>query len=239
MALSTAHLAEFRTLLNRLSSEAEADLRRLLVSVDPSDGDAVREVLLGVWPEFVSDYGSASAALGAVLFEAMADDLSVAPVVALATAGDIDRAVARARWATTTAQPLGNLVTLLDELVKQPARDTIQDSSIRSGGAWARVPQGIRTCAFCEMLASRGAVYGSSRKASRRENGHKYHGKCDCAVVFVRGALDYPDGYDPDAMYERYHSAREGKYPSTKSILANMRRMYPEQYTDGVVDHTH
>ena len=78
------------------------------------------------------------------------------------------------------------------------------------------------------MLASRGGVYASEEIAEFGFSGKKYHGDCDCVPVLVRGPEDYPEGYDPDAMYEDYLRARDavGDYFDTRSILAKMREMY-------------
>lgn len=48
------------------------------------------------------------------------------------------------------------------------------------GAMFARVPTGFETCAFCLMLASRGAVYHSRKTAG--EWG-RFHRGCDCKVV--------------------------------------------------------
>lgn len=245
MALAQSHLTEYRTLLGELSAGARADLRALLAGVDMTDGAAIRRALGPTWVDLVATYGSASAALGAVLFEAMADDLAVPPRVELAPAVEADQADARMRWASTTIAALGNLSTVLDELVKQPARSTVEQSAHASGGAWMRVPQGRETCAFCRMIASRGPVYGSElsalavvgrgkttrlgargrrgggvRARGKQALGDKYHGGCDCAVVFVNGPDDYPAGYDPDVYLDEYLSVNS---TDTKTILAGMR----------------
>ena len=51
----------------------------------------------------------------------------------------------------------------------------------RDGGAmFARVPTGTETCAFCLMLASRGAVYHTRKTAGEWRH---FHRGCDCKVV--------------------------------------------------------
>lgn len=73
----------------------------------------------------------------------------------------------------------------------------------RRGVRFARVTTGRETCAFCYMLASRGAVYHTRETAG--QFGH-YHRNCDCKVV--PGFGDDPDavlveGHDPAAMRRR------------------------------------
>ena len=48
------------------------------------------------------------------------------------------------------------------------------------GAMFARVPTGTETCAFCIMLASRGAVYHSRKTAGEWRH---FHRGCDCKVV--------------------------------------------------------
>lgn len=72
-----------------------------------------------------------------------------------------------------------------------------------SGVRFARVTTGRETCAFCYMLASRGAVYHTRETAGQFSH---YHRNCDCKVV--PGFEDDPDavlveGHDPAIMRER------------------------------------
>ena len=135
-----------------------------------------------------------------------------------------EASAAMAEWAMKRSKGIESLAVEADRAVKQPYRDTVQRSAHESGVAWARVPSGSRTCAFCLMAASRGAVYRTSATAGAD---HKYHGDCDCQVVMVRSEEDYPEGYDPGAASDLYLTARgnvEGK-PTTSAILAEMRKI--------------
>lgn len=132
----------------------------------------------------------------------------------------------------------------LNRWVQYSGRETVA-RNVRydpSKPRFARVPTGAKTCAFCELVASRGFVYLSERSATVTGLMRKYHNDCDCQVV---GEWDkdthHIEGYDPDTMYDKYLHARDaaesesgGQTPSTESILANMRRMYPNDFTDGV-----
>lgn len=79
---------------------------------------------------------------------------------------------------------------------------------------FCRVPQSPNPCAFCKMLASRGAVYLTERTAGKYNEWHEH---CDCKVVAVYDYLTEGDpssprripltkieGYDPDAYYDEY-----------------------------------
>lgn len=209
---------------------ATRDLLAFWRLLDHEDIVGVRIALESFWPELLATYGEVTATLAADRFEDLTglSATMVRPV-------DPERANARMRWAVeplaagATGSAEGRLAVLLDELVKQPGRSTMiastRDNSIR----YARVPTGAETCAFCLMLASRGAVYVSERSASTKASGGKFHGKCDCRTEPVRDDTDLErlktEGYDPEDLYDRYMTARHVAGGDTKDILSAMRAM--------------
>ena len=76
---------------------------------------------------------------------------------------------------------------------------------------YARVPQGLETCDFCLMLASRGFVYLTAESA---EGWNHTHRGCDCIVVAgvvhkEHGALVQDtvlEGYEPETLSKVYQS---------------------------------
>ena len=71
------------------------------------------------------------------------------------------------------------------------------------GAMFARVPTGTETCAFCLMLASRGAVYHTRKTAGEWRH---FHRGCDCKVVpSFEGDPDAElvQGVKPRELYER------------------------------------
>lgn len=74
---------------------------------------------------------------------------------------------------------------------------------------YQRIPQGLETCDFCLMLASRGAVYLSEESAGGDDPDH-FHRGCDCLIVPALCHYDYGklvqdtqfEGYDTKAMYD-------------------------------------
>lgn len=216
-----AELDRARRALNRLVRAAHGDLTGWWARLRAGERLALTDAVQNGWLALVGHYGDMSAALGADLFEAHAAELGIRPRMDLKPGVDPDRATARLGWALSTENQWGNVTNLLDELVKQPYRSTYQDSAIASGAGWARVPTGAETCAFCLMLASRGAVYSSEQTAG---GGKAYHGACDCAPTLVRDEGDYPDGYNPDALYDQYQAARlKADSGDPKKILAALR----------------
>lgn len=140
------------------------------------------------------------------------------------------QASAVARWAAGPlfgAEPdpvkaLQHLSGGVQRLVLQPARETIADNVDRDPAdvRWARVPSGATTCAFCRLLASRGAAYHSEESAGGLA--HSYHSKCDCVPVPVFSGEAEP--YDVDALLEEYSAARGKAGGDPKAILAQMRQ---------------
>lgn len=213
--------------LNALSSQAQGDIDAILETPDKAGhADGIAAVLL--------KYGSASGELGASMFDAWAEKLGIeSPRGASGYDLDPDWAKKRVRWALSTKNR-GNLKVLADELVKQPARDALASSAKSNGVRFARVPRGSETCAFCYMLASRGAVYHSEATAGKMM---KFHGDCDCQIVPVRGPQDYPDGYDPEALYDDYLNSRvehEDGSVDVRGTLSQMRLNLHDKLRDGV-----
>lgn len=209
-----------------------------------------RDLLLDEIPLLVRKYGDVAATAAAEWYEETRatqvaggyDATTVAPY----DGTDISNTI---RWqagklfvpdSTGLADVGGFLAGALQRWVLYSGRETVARNTVRdpSHPRFARVPTGAKTCAFCSLMASRGFVYHSEASAGML---HKWHGDCDCEIVaeWDRHAAHIA-GYDPDAMYDRYLTARStveserpGSTPDAEAILARMRDMYPEHYTDG------
>lgn len=49
-----------------------------------------------------------------------------------------------------------------------------------------------------------GGIGGGIKARGSQSIGKKFHDECDCTSVIVRSPSDYPEGYDPDALYDLY-----------------------------------
>jgi len=77
-------------------------------------------------------------------------------------------------------------------------RRTRQSRALEYGDvAYARVPTGARTCAYCMMLASRGFAYHAESTAQAGD-----HRNCDCLIVPGRHGMDSIEGIDQQAQYD-------------------------------------
>ena len=218
--------------LHGVSSEAQ---KLLGAAFDASDGS--KQELEDLFLQTVKTYGSAAESVGEAVFQGLLGDKDGVEVVKVGQLSDA-HLKKRLRWALESKNPKANLLALTDELVKQPARDLMEHSSTASGVAWARIPSGKTTCAFCLMLAGRGAVYHTAEKAG--DLGNKFHAHCDCQIVPIKDPSDWPEHYDPKPLEDLYYQAREAAeeyadgVPSTKAILAEMRKLESPLITDSV-----
>lgn len=217
-------MMQVRGSLRKLSLAARTDFLALWTRSDMSSDRARQTLIYWHFPELIERYGGMAASLAADVFEGEAEALGIRPSVELADGVNVERAAARFAGELNSTTTLATSLQLIDELVQQPYRSTFQDSAIASGAGWARVPIGD-TCNFCIVLASRGGVYSSKDVAILGYSGKKYHGYCDCQPVLVRDESDYPAGYDPDALYDRY-KAQHARFDTMRDVTAKMRAAY-------------
>lgn len=210
--------------LAELSRAAQAEFIAGFESINPRLQYQRNQFVKDWFPGLIEKYGIVSASVGADVFEAEAVELGLRPRLELAEGVNAARASARLEAELNTTTTLATSLALVDELVKQPYRSTFQDSAINSGAGWARVPVND-TCNFCIMLASRGGVYESKEVAINGYRGKKYHGECDCQPVLVRSEADYPVGYFPDDLYEKYAAVHQGGMTGAEAVAA-MRKAY-------------
>lgn len=107
-------------------------------------------------------------------------------------------------------------------------RGTIYSTAQRDRRAlgYARVTDG-KPCAFCAMLASRGAVYKSDESDGGRGDAHRYHDGCNCTVQAVYSHdADIPG--DGDKYADLWRESTRGLEPGDTPARA-FRRAYDAQ----------
>lgn len=216
---TAAQVEPLRRNLATVGKLARRELEGFWRTLDLSDMVSARRSLEDFFPVLISQYGDIAAIVAADWYEDIYREAArMAPQLA-----DGESVNSRMRWAIgagfggDSGQALATLGIVTDELVKQFGRDTVVLSSSDNNRAYARVPTGSETCAFCLMLASRGFAYATAQGAGELS---KFHGDCDCTIIASDG-VD-PEGYDPDALYEKYMNARQPG-DSTKESLKNLR----------------
>lgn len=101
---------------------------------------------------------------------------------------------------------------LVRDQVSRSVNETVMANAKRDrkrGVRFARIATGSETCAFCYMLASRGAVYHNRKTAGEFKHFHRH---CDCKVV--PGFEDDPlavlvEGHDPSVMVDRLYEIEQ------------------------------
>lgn len=171
---TSSQIREFRQVLDSLTAEAIAELVNLLNAVDSPNPLLVRDALLETVPLVLQPYVTAAGELSAVWYE----DLRAASGVSGAFSSRVDTDVEQDRFDALVRFALSPLfgesdatVTSLmaggaERVVMNGSRDTIDLNARRdvASTAWSRVAR-PDACAFCKMLAGRGAVYRSEAAA--------------------------------------------------------------------------
>lgn len=246
-----AAVTRLRVQTGNVVALARRDLNRFWQGLDLTAPDAARDALLSYVPALVSTYGEVASTVAADWYEtARAKQvhsskrfsvLTVSPDTDAAATGSV-RYAAGHLYTETPNLMLPVLSGAVQRHIAGVSRRTIGENVRRDPARphYARIPQGPKTCAFCEMLASRGFVYGSEDIAGG--DGAEFHDDCDCQIVADWSEEPSIDGYDPGALYDRYAEARD--HPELggnddRTIAAAMRRLHPDRYTDGVFTTDH
>ncbi|AYF29301.1 hypothetical protein CSH63_17885 [Micromonospora tulbaghiae] len=229
-----AEVAQFRTVQRDLVTLALAALARWWAGLDLRSAAEARSAvpaMVAFTGGLTRMYGESAALAAADWYEELRSQAGVRGRFRARMADPAPREQVEAvtRWAAGplfTERPdpapvLRNLSGGVQRLVLQPARETVADSveADPADARWARVPSGAKTCAFCRLLASRGAVYHSEESAGGLAR--SYHGLCDCVPTPVWPGEEEP--YDVDALLEEYTEARAKAGGNPKAILAQMR----------------
>lgn len=243
-----ADLNRFQSAIDEAVSFAQSDLSEVMSAILSLPPEQARDELLAVLPGFTEVYGDQVATAAAEWYEDVRRDAiggsyraRLGPTAPIA---QVEGSIRYASGNLFTDDPLQAGAVLngaVQRYVSYAGRSTIALNASRDPRkpSFARVPRGAKTCAWCSMLASRGWVYESKQSAGITPE--DYHDWCDCQIIpsFDSGQVVF-DGYDPDALYDRYLEARAAtgsSSPSPKAIAEQMRRLYPDEYTDGVHEH--
>lgn len=186
--------SELRSGVAELAAVANDDLAALWDQVETAA--EARTALADLLPALVDVYGDAAAALAADWYDELRDEKEIRGRFTAIAADTTDRGVHElAGWAveplavndTDWAAVRTRLYGGLQRRITDVARDTITLSSVADPGAdgWQRVARG-GGCAFCRMLAGRGAVY-TSRTAD-----FSSHDSCHCVATVAWKGMERP-----------------------------------------------
>ncbi|MGI5223055.1 hypothetical protein [Nocardia sp. CA-290969] len=191
---SQAEIEEFQTDLDVLTALAIAEAASAVAATEDDDAEEAADILTVAYPELLEPFLSAAGELAANWYRQLtphqipdrepgAPELIVGATTrqALAAAAEFEPTLAAAppseqlestvRWAVfapTGLDPANSVLSRLSgatqRYVSNSARDTLELNAGREGIRWARHAS-ANACAFCRMLATRGAVYTSEQAA--------------------------------------------------------------------------
>ncbi|HWM40125.1 MAG TPA: hypothetical protein VNS49_23770 [Streptomyces sp.] len=235
--------ARFRRTQRGLTRLLVRDMRRLRRLIVPQRLQESAPEWIEAVRATVDQYGDASASLAADFYEAerVAARVTGTFTVPLIEPPVPEKTESSLRWATKDLWPrdqeqatpaqLEPMETRLDaaeakaeqvvqKLVTDQARDTVREAVRRDRQAtgWARAAA-IGACAFCKMLASRGAVYGEDTADFRAHDG------CHCGVIPIFRGQRF-ELSDKAKEWERLY--REYAAPHSGDQLARFRRALAE-----------
>lgn len=218
MRVSEATLALWRREISGLSDKAALYVSERLSAFMASSPSAsvaeVREEAKELIEDALGMYGDQAATLAADFFEEVMEAEGV--TVASEAYDSIDRGLvdSKVRYLAQrlTAGGHEGFVTSVADVtayyVRRQAYETTVRNCIGNEVRYARVPSGRETCGFCFMLSSRGFVYHSEATA-KGLSGHGMHRHCDCVIVPGVAGVTSVDGYDSEAMAERWEQCRK------------------------------
>lgn len=215
MAVSAA---ERQYLLNQVGRLAQSDLDQLWRQADQLADTDFFTFVVQAFPEVVDPYHQAAGQLAADWFEQSLPASSyVARVVDPLPS---EKLLASAQWALGGDGQVGlaRLQGTLQRAVFDGARDTTLLNVQATGSGWARYAS-ANACAFCRLLATRGAAYRSENTAAT-----KVHDHCSCIPIEDRDNSYEPPDY-VSAWQEEYVAARDAAGSGDpKEILAAWRQ---------------
>lgn len=181
------------------------------------------------------EYGNASAAVSAQMYDALAElegaDVPPAEMAANASYHDVAKTV---NGVLKTSHNVEEMTGAVSRLVKKTGCDTTLQNAYRDRAEFAWIPAGD-TCAFCMALASNGWLNVSARRIKKGyPHAEHIHSNCDCTYAIRFSKDTEVEGYEPekyDAVFKvAEKEAKDEGYPigrwnMSKDNLNAVRRM--------------
>lgn len=199
--VDTAQLTEYKAGQDEIDRLVRRDVQQLWDGIGVVEPDRKRDLLMDLIPGLVVAFGPIAATLAAEFFE---DTVGSAAVLGAAVPDEAvtqsTRSVIGGLWNGSPGTARDRLTELVVRHTRQYGRSTIR-ASVEASGSSVRFARILSysskrgPCAWCRMLASRGAVYHSEITAGGLDH---WHDTCRCDAVAVRSPDDFPgdvDGY--------------------------------------------
>lgn len=239
---NTVEWKTMRDTLDHVNRMAMNDLLSIMRYAQTMNAEEQRAFLVEAYRMLVSTYGGASADITAQWFTEIVGYDGAIPA-GMPSWEQLTKEVAWGLAADKHGRSdlVSRLALLMQKRVFGAHRDTVSLNSLRTQNGWQRYAR-ADACAFCRVLASRGAVYGSRTRATLvgmagsqahysdgsrrgrqfkagrvrgvRKAGETYHDHCRCVLIpESEHDVDYPEAYDFELQYLKAWEIAEEKYP--------------------------
>jgi hypothetical protein len=239
-----ADVAEHRRAVDDVASLALRDLVELWRGVETASAPTIARAVQAELPTLIELYGEMAAVLGGDWYDELRDEAGAAGRfdARLADPPAPEQVEALARWGVgpvfSQSPDAGAALSLLSGGLQRAVvgmdRGTVEASALAdpAGPVWTRQARPT-ACAFCKMLSTRGAVYGSEEAATRvvgqrgrglQTFGGRYHDHCHCTAVPTWPGQDVPRSPEVAAWTSAYTEATTAAGTDTGAVLAHMRQ---------------
>lgn len=221
----------YQSTIDDLTTVAVGQLDQLLAEIDTRDPIEFRNLLVELLPGLAEPFMGAAGEVAATWYEELREQIEDAAFAAgvYGARANPEQVAVMARYAVSPlfGQSESTVLNLasgsLQRLIAGAGRSTVAGnvSRDRVRVGYARIPR-PGCCAFCSLLASRGAVYGSEMSAG---GGNDFHDLCRCVVapVFRGDAFARDVSAEHRAIYEENIAVRSDSAIDRTATLANMR----------------
>jgi len=260
---SATEVDDYRKAISQLCAVSFGQAKALLAQLEDVNPLLFRDRLLEAFPSVVAPYMTAAGDLSAAWYEEMRAE-SVGGSFAASSAVDASpdamdslvRHSLKPVFQGSSSTVLALLAGGMQRLISNGARDTIYDNVMndRVRVGYARIPR-PGCCAFCGLLASRGAAYNSAASAGSvvgggvdasvtagkaggqgkgvkargsQALGKQFHDFCQCiAMPVFQGDTFHKDVEAKyQKMYDDSFELNEGGSISAKNSLAQWRQVH-------------
>jgi hypothetical protein len=228
---------DYREAVNDLSTLAIGDLNEAIGFVSEESPVNQRNSLIRLLPQVVTPYVTAASDLAATWYEDLRANAVGGPFYATSNAAvsaSQINALVRFGVKPLFGQSGSTVLSLMgggvQKLVAGAGRSTIDTNIARDRVkvGYARIPQ-AGCCAFCGLMASRGAVYGSAETAGASK---KFHNFCRCVVIPVFAGAENPAYTETRSKFLDLYRQTDGlvenkngeKVTNLKATLASWRK---------------
>ena len=233
MNLSTRQYRKFANTMSKLSKAAQAEMSAWIIANGGYQAIQFETAIAQAYA-ISTKYGEASAALSALMYDAIAEasgaNVPVAIVAQTATLDEVSKAI---YGASTFSQNDDYISGIVGRLVKQAGADTTLQNARRDGAEFAWISVGD-TCAYCELLSANGWQHASA-KTIKGDHADHIHSNCDCQFMIRFDSESNVEGYHPNTrlyyetegrtMEEKANTIRRQNYAKNKEKINEQKRI--------------